>query len=100
MISVLRWSKQETFRRWNLRFQSAKKTRLPLRARGGGGFPHRRAHDGVLVFPAAASDGDVTQRASFGPVTAASLAEMARLGEIVVIIVTELRVGRITARAP
>lgn len=55
----------------------------------GGGFGL-----GALGLAAAAADGDVAEDAALGPVAAAGLAEVARLGEVVV---TELGVGRIAA---
>jgi hypothetical protein len=42
---------------------------------------------------AATADGDVAERAALGPVPAARLAEVARLGEVVVVVVAELGVG-------
>ena len=53
----------------------------------------------LLVLSAAAADGNVPERASFGPVPPASLAEVAGLGEAVVVVVAELGVGGFTARA-
>lgn len=53
---------------------------------------------GALGLPAAAADGDVAEDAAFGPVTAAAFTEVARLREVVVIVVAELRVERITTR--
>jgi len=47
----------------------------------------------------AAADGDVAERAAFGPVALAVLAEMAGLGEVVVVEVAELGVGRIATWA-
>lgn len=66
--------------------------RLPVRG--------RRYADDTLVFPATAADGYVTEGPALGPVPAARLAEVPRLGEVVVVVVTELRVGRITPGAP
>lgn len=64
-----------------------------LELRGGGaGLAYGCCDGGVLVFPAAAADGDVAEGAAFGPVAAASLAEMAGLREVVVVVVTEFRV--------
>lgn len=61
-----------------------------LELRGGGaGLAYGWGDGGVLVFPASAADGDVAEGAAFGPVAAASLAEMAGLGEVVVVVVTE-----------
>jgi len=60
---------------------------------GFGGFV------GAFGFAAAASDRDVAEDAPFGPVAAAVFAEVAGLGEVVVVVVTELGVERITAGA-
>lgn len=48
--------------------------------------------DGALRFPGTAADGDVAEEAAFGPVPTAAFAEMARLREVVVVVVTELGV--------
>lgn len=45
---------------------------------------------GVLAAPAA--DWDVAERAAVGPVAAARLAKVARLGEVIVIVVAKLSV--------
>lgn len=55
---------------------------------GGGCF----GFVGAFRFPATATDGDVAEDATLGPVAAAVLAEMARLGKVVVVVVTELGV--------
>lgn len=52
-----------------------------------------------LVLAAAAADGNVAEGAATGPVSLAGLAEVARLREAVVIVVAELCVCRIAARA-
>nr|GMC69582.1 hypothetical protein TorRG33x02_211930 [Ipomoea batatas] len=54
---------------------------------------------GALGFPAATADGNVAEDAAFGPVAAAALAEVARLGEVIVIIIAELGIERIAAGA-
>jgi hypothetical protein len=54
---------------------------------------------GALGLPAAAADWDVAEDATFGPVAAAALAEMAGLGEVVVVVVAELGVERVAPRA-
>ena len=78
--------------------------RSDLRGRGsaaisvgvvGGGF----GLVGAFGFTATTADGDIAKDAAFGPVAAAVLAEMARLGEVVVVVVTELGVKGVTARA-
>jgi hypothetical protein len=51
----------------------------------------------VAAVPAA--DGDVAERAAAGPVAAAGAAEVAGLGEGVVVEVAELGVGGVAARA-
>ena len=51
------------------------------------------------VLAGAASDGDVAESATVGPVAAAGLAEVAGLGEVVVVVVTELGVEGVAARA-
>ena len=63
---------------------------------GGGGLADTGLGGGLA---ASAADGDVTEGAAFGPVAAARLAEVARLGEAVVVVVTELGIPRIAARA-
>ena len=45
---------------------------------------------GALGLPAAAADADVAQGATLGPVSATRLAKVTRLGEAVVVVVTEL----------
>lgn len=50
-------------------------------------------------FTAATSDGHVTEYAAFGPVTAAALAEVARLREVVIVVVAEFGVERFAAWA-
>lgn len=62
----------------------------------GGGVRGARAL-GVLAGPTA--DGDVTEGPTLSPVTAAGLAEVAWLGEVVVVVVAELGVGRVAAWA-
>jgi hypothetical protein len=54
----------------------------------------------ALVLAAAPADGHVAERAALGPVPAAGLAEVARLREAVVVVVAELGVGGVAARAP
>ncbi|KAI3416881.1 BSD domain-containing protein [Psidium guajava] len=54
---------------------------------------------GALGFPAAAADGDVAEDAALGPVPPAALAEVAGLGEVVVVVVAEFGVERVAARA-
>ncbi|KAJ0578063.1 hypothetical protein HanIR_Chr05g0243151 [Helianthus annuus] len=49
-----------------------------------------------LSFPAAATDGDVTEDTAFGPVPAAAFAEVTWLREVVVVVVTEFGVQRLT----
>lgn len=51
------------------------------------------------VLTGSAADGDVAKSATVSPVTAAGFAEMARLREIIVIVVAEFGVERIAARA-
>lgn len=51
----------------------------------------------VLASPA---DRDIAEGASFGPVPPTSLAEMARLRLVVIVVVAELGVRRITSRTP
>lgn len=61
-----------------------------------------RTRDGARAFgvlPAAPADGDVAEGAAVGPVAAARLAEVARLREVIVIVVTELGVGGVAPRA-
>ena len=54
---------------------------------------------GALGFAATAADGDVAEDAAFGPVAAAVLAEVAGLREVVVVVVAELGVHGVAARA-
>ncbi|KAG0452199.1 hypothetical protein HPP92_026076 [Vanilla planifolia] len=61
----------------------------------GGGLAVRPRRD----LQAAAADGDVAEGAAFGPVAAAALAEVAGLCEAVVVVVAELGVRRVAARA-
>lgn len=51
------------------------------------------------ILAGTAADGDVSERAAFGPVTAAVLAVMARLGEVVIVVIAEFGVGGFTAGA-
>ncbi|KAL8251123.1 hypothetical protein R6Q59_034816 [Mikania micrantha] len=51
------------------------------------------------VLPAATADGYVTEGAAVGPVAAAGLAEMTRLGEVVVVVVAEFGVGGVATGA-
>jgi hypothetical protein len=69
---------------------------------GGGGPipPAAAAPGGALVLAAAPADGDVAERAPARPVALARLAEVARLRQRVVVVVAELGVGRVAARAP
>lgn len=60
---------------------------LALRVVGGGGGGAFGALTG------AATDGYVTEGAAFSPVTAAVLAEMAGLRQVIVVVVTEFGVG-------
>ena len=64
-------------------------------ARGGRA---RLGRLGAAILAAAPADGDVPQRAAFGPVSAAALAEVAGLREAVVVVVAELCVRRSAAR--
>lgn len=56
----------------------------------------------VMSAPAslatASTDGNVAERAAFGPVSTATFAEVSRLRQAVVVVVTKLGVGRCTAR--
>ena len=61
--------------------------------RGGGG------RGGAGGFAAGAADGDVAEGAAAGPVAAAGLAEVARLGDAVVVVVAEFGVGGEASRA-
>ena len=54
----------------------------------------------ALVLSASAADGDVAEGAAAGPVSLAGLAEVARLGQAVVVVVAELGVRRVAPRAP
>lgn len=74
--------------------------RRSLELRGGARLPHGCGDEGALVLAAAAADGDVAEGAAFGPVAAARLAEMARLREVVVVVVAKFCVGGIAAWAP
>lgn len=47
----------------------------------------------LLVFPTTSSDRNVPECSAFGPVSATGLAEVARLGEGVVVVVAKLGVG-------
>ena len=61
---------------------------------GGGGF-------GALgALAGATADGNVPKGAAFGPVAAAALAEVARLRDVVVVVVAELGVGGVASGAP
>jgi hypothetical protein len=62
----------------------------------GQGLPRRLA---PAVLPAAAADGHVAEGTALCPVAAAGLAEVARLAEAVVVVVAELGVVRVAARA-
>lgn len=53
---------------------------------------------GSFRFPATSSDGDVTEDAAFSPVASAALAEVSRLGEIIVVIVAKFGVQGIATR--
>lgn len=66
-----------------------------------GGWWHYAGASGgaALVLAAATADGDIAEGPAFGPVTAAGLAEVARLSEVVVVVVTKFGVGGIAARA-
>uniref|UniRef100_A0A8R7QJD1 Uncharacterized protein n=1 Tax=Triticum urartu TaxID=4572 RepID=A0A8R7QJD1_TRIUA len=66
-------------------------------AGGGLRLGDGRRHGARLA--AAAADGDVAERAALGPVAAARLAEVARLGEVVVVVVAELGVGGVAPGA-
>lgn len=74
-------------------------TKRRRRGNGGGGVGRGLGFGGAFGFPAAASDGDVAEDAAFGPVSPAALAEVPRLREIIVIVITEFGVERITPRA-
>jgi hypothetical protein len=54
---------------------------------------------GALVLAASPTNRDVAERSAFGPVAAARLAEVARLGETVVVVVAELGVRGLASRA-
>lgn len=54
---------------------------------------------GAFGFAAATADGDVAQDASFSPVASAALAEVSRLGKIIVVVVAKLGVQRIATGA-
>ena len=56
------------------------------------GFGGRGFGLGALGFVRTAADGDIAEDAAFGPVSVAALAEMARLREVVVVVVAELGV--------
>ena len=47
--------------------------------------------------PTATTDGDVTEGTAFGPVATTAFAEVARLGEAVIVVITKLSVGRATS---
>ena len=68
-----------------------------LKSVGDGEMPANRG--GILVLPAAGSHRNVPHGAASGPVPLAALAEMARLIDVVVIVVAEFRVHAVTARA-
>ena len=68
------------------------------RCRRGHGHGGRGAR--ALVLAASPADGHVAERAALGPVPAARLAEVARLRQAVVVVVAELGVGGVAARAP
>lgn len=51
------------------------------------------------VLAGAAADGDVAEGPAMSPVATAGLAEVAGLREVVVVVVAELGVGRVAARA-
>lgn len=53
----------------------------------------------AAVLAAATADRDVAERAAFGPVSPAAFAEVPRLGQAVVVVVTEFGVGGGAARA-
>jgi hypothetical protein len=61
---------------------------------GGGG-----AAGALGVLAGAAADGDVTEGPTVSPVATAGLAEVAGLREVVVVVVAELGVGGVAARA-
>ena len=67
---------------------------LAFRVDGGG-----RGGGALGALAGTATDGDVTKGAAFSPVTTAVFAEMAGLRQVVVVVVTEFSVGRVTARA-
>lgn len=58
------------------------------RGGSGGGAP-------LGVLPGAAADRDVSKNTSFSPVPSTALAEVARLREVVVIVIAEFGVCRI-----
>jgi hypothetical protein len=74
--------------------------RRRVRREGGPVPPAAAAPGGALVLAAAPADGDVAERASARPVALARLAEVSRLRQRVVVVVAELGVGRVAARAP
>uniref|UniRef100_K4A3K7 Uncharacterized protein n=1 Tax=Setaria italica TaxID=4555 RepID=K4A3K7_SETIT len=93
------------------RRQGQRGRRRGRRGRGGGcrgrrgsappgGARRAAAAPGALVLAAPAADGDVAERAPARPVALARLAEVPRLRQRVVVVVAELGVGRVAARAP
>ena len=62
---------------------------------GGGGGASAGAFRG---FASTAADGNVAESSAVSPVTATGFAEVTRLREVVVVVVTELSVGRVAAR--
>jgi len=65
----------------------------------GGGVGGFGGFVGAFGFTAPAADGDVAEDAALGPVAATVFAEVARLGEVVVVVVTELGVEGVAAGA-
>ena len=72
-----------------LREENRRRLQRSVEDSGGGG-----ASAGAFRgFASAAADGNVAESSAVSPVTAAGFAEVARLGEVVVVVVTELGVG-------
>lgn len=65
----------------------------------GGGSSGGNGARTFSILAAATANWDVTEGATVGPVAAAGLAEMARLREVVVVVVAELGVGGLAAWA-
>jgi len=63
------------------------------------GLVEARGGLSAAVLATAAANGDVAERASFGPVASAGFAEIAGLRQAVVVVVTEFGVGGSATRA-